>query len=121
MMRTFLRAAIHNATVTHAGAEWPVSLRIDPILLRAADLRPLEQVEIVSLGTGERFATFVEEAAEGSGEVRVHGGERHHVRAGDVVSILSWGALHDGQVLGHRAKLVKLDSANRVVALLEEP
>ncbi len=119
MMRSFLRAAIQNATVTHAGAQWPVSLRIDPILLRAAELRPLEQVEVVSIATGERFTTFVEEAAEGSGDVRLHVGERHHVRNGDVISILSWGLLHDGQILGHRAKVIELDSNNRVIALLE--
>lgn len=119
MMRSFLRAAIHNATVTRASAHWPVSLRIDPILIRAAELRAFEQVEVVSLGTGERFTTFIEEAGEGSGEVMVHGGEQHHVRTGDVISILSWGLLHDGQILTHRAKLIELDASNRIVALLE--
>jgi aspartate 1-decarboxylase len=115
MMREFLRAVIHNATVTHASPEPPVSLRIDPILLRAADLQPLEKVEVINVASGERYATFVEEGA--AGEVRVHGGEKHHVRAGDVISIVSWGFLHDGQTLGHQAKLITLDANNRVVAL----
>lgn len=119
MIRRFLRAAIQNASVTHVDPDWPVSLRIDPILLRAIDVLPLEEVEIVSLSTGERFTTFAAEGKEGSGEVRVHAGERHHVRAGDVVSILSWGQLHDGQTLAHRAKLVTVDGQNRIVALLE--
>jgi len=119
MMRTFLRAAIHNATVTHASAEWPVSIRIDPILLRAAELQPLEQVEVINIGSGERFATYVDAAEEGSGDVRVHGGELHHVRSGDVISIVSWGFLHDGQTLAHRAKLITVDRQNHIVALLE--
>lgn len=119
MMRSLLRSVIHNATVTAADAASPVSVRLDPILLRAAELLPLEQVDVVNVANGERFTTYVEPAPEGSGEVRVHGGETHHVRAGDIISILCWGYLHDGQTLGHKAKLVTLDGGNRVVALLE--
>jgi aspartate 1-decarboxylase len=62
--------------------------------------------------TGERFTTFAQPAAEGSGEVSVHG-----VRAGDVVSIFSWGLMHDGQTLAHTANVVELDAENRVVAI----
>ena len=39
MIRRFVRSVIHNATVTHADGPWPVSIRIDPVLLRSADLR----------------------------------------------------------------------------------
>ncbi len=112
MMRSLLRSIIQNATVTHADS---VSLRLDPLLLRAAELLPLEQVEVVNVATGERFTTFVESAAEGSGEVRVHG----HARVGDAISILCWGFLHDGQTLAHRAKVVTVDGKNKVVSLLE--
>jgi aspartate 1-decarboxylase len=119
MIRTFLRSAIHNATVTAAGAAWPVSLRLDPVLLRAADLLAGEQVEVVNVATGERIAAFVE--AGDAGEVRVHAGVKHPVRAGDVISILCYGTLHDGQTLGHRMKIVTVDAANTVVSLTEMP
>ena len=112
MMRALLRSIIGNATVTHADS---VSLRVDPLLLRAAELLPLEQVEVVNVATGARVTTFVEAGEEGSGEVRVHG----TARVGDVVSILCWGFLHDGQTLGHRAKVVTVDGQNRVIALVE--
>ena len=110
-MRALLRSVIRNATVTHAGS---ASLRIDPILMRAAELLPLERVEIVNVTTGAHFTTFVEAGQEGSGEVRVHGA----ARVGDVVSILSWGFLHEGQTLAHAAKVVTVDEKNRVVSLL---
>lgn len=119
MIRRFLRAAIHNAGVTAADREWPVSVRLDPILLRAADIQPLEEVEVVSLATGERFTAPAQAGEEGSGELRLHCGQRHPVRAGDVVSLLSWGWLHDGQTLSHRAKLITVDAQNRIVALVE--
>ena len=110
MMRRLVRAAIQNATVTRGEG---VTLRVDPVLLRAANILPLEEVEIVNHASGERFTTFVEPGAEGSGEVAVR------MRTGDVVSIVSWGMLHDGQTLAHKATIVTLDAHNQVIALAE--
>ena len=107
MMRRFVRAAIQNATVTHGGA---LTLRVDPFILRAANVLPLEEVELVNHATGERVTTFAEEA--GPGEVHAP-----RMRAGDVISILSWGLMHDGQTLNHTALIVTLDEANIVTAV----
>ena len=85
----------------------------------AAGLLPREEVELVVAGTGDRFTTYVEPGS--SGDVRVHSAVAHHVRVGDVISILSWGLLHDGQTLAHSAKLVTLDGDNQVVILIETP
>jgi aspartate 1-decarboxylase len=114
-MRSLLRSVIHNATVTAVDDAPPVSLRVDPYLMRAAELLPCEEVEVVNVATGERFRTWIEAAEEGSGEVRLHAGTRTPVRKGDRVSILAFGILHDGQTLDHRARVVVLDAANRVV------
>jgi aspartate 1-decarboxylase len=111
MMRRLVRAAIQNATVTRGEG---LTLRVDPLLLRAANILPLEEVEVVKHATGERFTTFVEAAAEGTGDVAIQ-----RVRAGDVISIVSWGLLHDGQTLAHRAQIVTLDAKNHPVALAE--
>jgi aspartate 1-decarboxylase len=109
MMRRLVRAAIRNATVTESQS---VTLRVDPLILTAANVLPLEEVEVVNHATGERVTTFAEAGA--SGEVSAP-----RMRAGDIVSILSWGVLHDGQTLNHTAKLVTLDASNRVVAVSE--
>lgn len=109
MIRRFLRSAIRHATVSHADRS---SLIVDPILLRAANVLPFEEVEIVHHATGERFTTFVEAGEEGGGEVRIH-----RVRVGDEISVLSWGLLHDGQTLNHWATIVTLDRQNRITAV----
>jgi aspartate 1-decarboxylase len=109
MMRRLVRAAIQNATVTRGDG---LTLRLDPVILRAANILPLEEVELVHHETGERFTTFAE--AGGEGEVIAP-----RVRAGDVISIVSWGVLHDGQTLAHWATIVTLDGDNRVVAVTE--
>jgi aspartate 1-decarboxylase len=109
MMRRLVRAAIQNATVTRGEGR---TLRIDPVILRAANILPLEEVELVNHATNERFLTFAE-----------LGGDREviapNVRAGDVISIVSWGVMHDGQTLNHTAKIVTLDAENVVVAIAE--
>jgi aspartate 1-decarboxylase len=110
MMRRLVRAAVQNATVTHGGA---LTLRVDPLILRAANILPLEEVEVVNHASGERVTTFAEEAA--AGEVHAP-----RMRAGDVVSIVSWGVLHDGQTLNHTAKIVTVDAKNQVIAI-DEP
>lgn len=109
MMRRLVRAAIQNATVTRAVG---LTLKIDPVLLRAANILPLEEVEIVHHATAERFFTFAEEGA--AGEVCVP-----RVRVGDVVSIVSWGVMHDGQTLAHTATLVTVSDDNRPLAVAQ--
>jgi aspartate 1-decarboxylase len=109
MMRRLLRAAIQNATVTRGDA---LTLRIDPVILRAANVLPLEEVEIVHHETGRQFTTFAEPGQ--AGEVAAP-----RMRAGDVISILSWGLMHDGQTVHHRALIVTLDPGNTVVAIGE--
>jgi aspartate 1-decarboxylase len=106
MIRTFLRSAIRNATVTGSSP----SLRLDPVLLRAAELQPFEAVEVVHAEV--RFRTYVE--AGEAGEVSIRG-----IRTGDTIEIVSWGLLHDGQTLTHRPKLVTLGEANRVTSIAE--
>lgn len=109
MMRRLLRAAIRNATVTTAEGQ---SLLVDPVILNAADLLPLEEVEIVHHATGVRHTAFVEVGEAGECAVP-------HARAGDVVSILAWGLMHDGQTLNHTARVVTLGADNIVIAAEE--
>lgn len=120
MIRRFVRAVIHNATVTDARPSWPASVRLDPVLLRSAGVQAFEELEVVNLATGGRWRTWAEAAAEGSGDVEVQAGSEHPVRRGDLISLVSWGLLHDGQTLSHRARVLTLDKANRVVSLTEE-
>jgi len=112
-MRSVLQAVIENATVTHAGDS--LALRIDAYLLRAAEMLPFERVQVINIGTREKFETWIEPAAEGSGEVHVHTG----ARTGDTIAIISFTQLHEGQTLAHKPKFVKLDARNGVVSVVE--
>ncbi len=107
MIRSLVRSVIHDARVTHIGS---VALQIDAYVLRAAEILPFEEVEIVNHTTGAHLRTWIEEAAEGSGEVRMHSG----ARPGDVITIVCYGMLHEGQTLDHQARVIRLDPHNRL-------
>ncbi len=112
-MRIILYSVIENATVTHAASS--LALRVDPFILRAAEMLPFEQVQVVNTSTGAHVQTWIEEGVEGSGEVHTASG----ARVGDVVSILAFAHLHEGQTLAHKSKSVTLDKSNRVVSVSE--
>ena len=110
-MRTVLQALIENATVTHTRDA--LGLRVDPYIFRAAEIMPYERVEIVN--GREHFQTWIEPGVEGSGEVHVHTG----ARKGDVISIVAFTHLHEGQTVAHKPKFVTLDVKNAVVSVTE--
>lgn len=118
-MRTLLHAVIHNAVVTSSATLWPVALRVDAYVLRAAEVLPFEQVEVVNVATGERFRTWVEPAEEGTGEIALHAGVRSPIRTGDTVSIFSFATFHEGQTLAHKPRVVTLGANNAVVSVTE--
>lgn len=110
MIRRFVRALIRNATVT--GAMDSAALRLDPVLMGAMEVRAFEEVEVVNVSTGARLMTWVEEGA--AGDVCIA-----HVRAGDMITIVSHGLLHDGQTLAHKAKIIVVNAQNQVMTLTE--
>jgi len=111
-MISLARAIIREVTVTHGDVR--DALRVDPVLLRAADIRPFEEVEIVNLATGARLRTWVEEAAEASGEVHAPA-----ARTGDRITIVAYTTLHEGQTLAHKVRVVTVNEKNAPIAVEE--
>ena len=119
MMRFFLRSKIHRATVTEANLDYEGSITIDSHLMNAAGLLPFEKVEVYNVTSGTRFETYVIEGAPGEGDICVNGAAAHLVSEGDKVIIACYAALHEGQILHHRPKLVFVDERNRIKMLKE--
>lgn len=120
MMRAFLRSKIEGAVVTEANVARQGSVVLDQQLMHAAELLSFEKVEVYNLSSGTRFETYVTKGQPGSGEVSFHGAAAHLTRRGDKIIIASYGYLHSGQILEHKAKLVSVDEQNHVTAVREE-
>lgn len=119
MLRTFLRAKIHRATVTAADLEYVGSVTIDGDLMEAADLDHLEQVEIYDITNGSRISTYALRGARGSGEVQINGAAAHHVRPGDLVIICAFAQLDRSEVADHVARIVLVSPHNRIAEVRE--
>ncbi len=114
MLRRFLRAKIHRARVTRSDPDYVGSIMIDTDLLAAADLLPLEQVDVYNITRGTRFTTYCIAGPAGSGEVGVNGAAAHLAAAGDLVIVAAYCDLEREDVPGHTARVVIVDDANRV-------
>ena len=115
MQRTLLRAKLHRVRVTQTEREYEGSVAIDGLLLRAADIREYERIEVYNVTNGERFATYAIRATEGSGTISVNGAAAHRAQTGDVVILCAYAVLEERELAGFQPLLVYVDDKNHVV------
>jgi aspartate 1-decarboxylase len=114
MLRPFLRAKLHRARVTRADLDYVGSITLDATLLEAADLLPLEQVEVYNIPRGTRFSTYCIPGKPGSGEVGINGAAAHLAHVGDLVIVCAYCLLDREEIPEHRARVVLVAEGNRV-------
>lgn len=110
MLIPMLLSKLHRATVTGADLHYEGSIAIDPALLHAAQLRPLQQVEIYDIHNGERFATYV--ISGQPGEVSLNGAAARRVQKGDLLIICAYGQVELSAADAHTARIVLLGEGN---------
>jgi aspartate 1-decarboxylase len=108
-----LNGKIHRARVTDADLNYVGSISLDPLLLKAADVQPFEQVTVLNLMNGARIETYAIEGTEG--QVCLNGAAARMAEVGDLVIILSYVDLEDSELTDHRPAIVFVDEENRVV------
>ncbi|MDW7967180.1 MAG: aspartate 1-decarboxylase [Thermoanaerobaculum sp.] len=118
MLRPFLRAKIHRARVTRADLHYVGSITVDAELLQAADLLPLEEVEVYNISRGTRFSTYCIPGLPGSGEIGVNGAAAHLAHVGDLVIVCAYALLDREEIPHHRARVVLVGDGNRVAQVL---
>jgi aspartate 1-decarboxylase len=89
MLRTFVNGKIHRLKVTGLEPAYNGSCRICADLLAAAGIEPFEKVEIYSMTSLARIATYVFPGAA-KGEFALNGGAALHFRIGDRVAVVTY-------------------------------
>jgi aspartate 1-decarboxylase len=120
MLRPFLRAKIHRARVTRCDVDYVGSITLDQDLLEAADLLPLEQVDVYNITTGDRFTTYCIAGERGSGEVGINGAAAHLAKVGDLVIVAAYCQVDREDLPHHRARVVLVGDGNRVAEVREQ-
>lgn len=118
MLIPMLLAKLHRATVTGADLHYEGSIAIDTDLIRAAQLRPLQQVEIYNINNGERFATYV--IAGAPGEVSLNGAAARRVQKGDLLIICAYGSVEANAADQHTARIVLLGENNSIASVFDQ-
>lgn len=121
MQRTLLAGKIHRATVTQADLHYVGSITIDRDLMHSADIVDGEQVHVVDITTGARLVTYAITGPAGSGVIGINGAAAHLISPGNLVIIMSFLTVDESERAAHRARVVHVDSTNRIVALGSDP
>lgn len=121
MLRKFMRAKIHRATVTQCDIDYVGSITVDADLLAVAGIRPNEAVWVLDLDNAARFETYVIRGEPGSGVIGINGAAARLTEVGHKVIILAYGLLTEDKLDDHTATVVIADQHNRVDQVLHYP
>ncbi len=111
MLRTQLKSKIHRARVTDGNIEYEGSITIPLDLMEAVDLWAGERVLVISIDTGARLETYVQQGERGSNAIVINGGAARLIHNGDRITIVGWGVSEERII----AKRVLCDENNEII------
>lgn len=114
MTLNMLKGKIHRATVTQAALEYVGSITIDEDLMKAADIREYEKVQIADVDNGSRFETYVIAGKAGSGVICLNGAAARCVSVSDKVIIMSYASMTPEEADEHKPQVVFVDDHNHI-------
>jgi aspartate 1-decarboxylase len=120
MQRTMLKSKLHRVYCTHSELNYEGSCAIDEALLKAADIREYQQIDIYNINNGERFTTYAIRAQRNSGIISINGAAAHKAKPGDLLIIASYAAYNELELEKFKPQLVYVDADNRIVAQRRE-
>jgi len=116
MQRTMLKSKLHRVNCTHSELNYEGSCAIDETLLKAADIREYQQIDIYNINNGERFTTYAIRARRDSGIISINGAAAHKAKPGDLLIIASYATYNELELEKFKPQLVYVDADNRIVA-----
>lgn len=119
MLRKVLIGKLHRATITGADLSYMGSVTLDPDLLDASGIVPLQEVEIWNINNGERLTTYALPGQRGSGEVVLNGAAARKAEKGDIVVIAGYGFVDPDKMDLVRAGVVMVGENNRIERRME--
>lgn len=114
MLQEFLFSKIHRATVTDANLNYVGSITIDETLLKAANMREWQKVDILDVDNGERFQTYIIKGEPDSGCICLNGAAARKVQPGDKVIIITYASLTPEEIRTHKPTVVIVDEKNKI-------
>lgn len=99
MLITVLKSKIAYATVTQRDLFYVGSITIDSEIMRKANIRANERVQVVNINNGERLETYVIPGKAGSSIFALNGPAARKCEIGDQIFILSYAMINVSEEL----------------------
>ena len=119
MTITMLHSKIHRATVTDANLNYVGSITIDVDILKAANMRIGQKIDIVNVNNGERFSTYIIAGEAGKKEFCLNGAAARKVHVGDKIIVIAYTELTPQEADEYKPKIVILDDDNNIAEEFE--
>ena len=116
---TMLYSKLHRATVTDANLNYVGSITIDVDLLKAANMRVGQKIDIVNVNNGERFSTYIIPGESGKKEICLNGAAARKVHKGDKIIIIAYATMTEKEADTYQPKIVILDDDNGIAQAFE--
>ncbi|MAQ04241.1 MAG: aspartate 1-decarboxylase [Euryarchaeota archaeon] len=116
-IRIVLRSKIHRATVTQADLDYVGSISIDEGLMEVAGIAEWEKIVLLDITNGSRLETYAIKAPRGTGEICINGAAAHLVNPGDLVILLTYQGIEEGEIENHEPRIVHVDEQNKIIDL----
>ncbi len=111
---TMLYSKIHRATVTDANLNYVGSITVDTELIKAANMRVGQKIDIVNVNNGERFSTYIIPGDAGKREICLNGAAARKVHKGDKIIIIAYATMTEKEADEYEPKIVILDDDNGI-------
>ncbi|MBX3709417.1 MAG: aspartate 1-decarboxylase [Gammaproteobacteria bacterium] len=99
MQITVLKSKIAYATITHKELFYVGSITVDEEIMRQANIRENEKVQVVNLNNGERLETYVIKGEVGSRVFALNGAAARKAEVGDKIFIISYAQIDASEQL----------------------
>ena len=108
------KSKIHRATLTGADLNYEGSIKIDGLLLDAANIFEYEALWIWNINNGERLMTYTLRGSEGSGVIELNGAAARLGHTGDLIIITSFVDLTPDKARHWKPTVVLVDDKNKI-------
>ena len=115
MLSFFLKAKLHNLTVTDAQLGYQGSLTLDEDFMDAVGIREFEKILVSNIANGERFETYVIKGRRGSKDCCLNGATAHKGKPGDHIIVFTFCMLDDDAAGTHKPRVAIFGEDNEIV------
>ena len=99
MLITVMKSKIAYATISQKDLFYVGSITIDEEIMRRANLRENEKVQVVNLNNGERLETYVIKGQAGSRIFGLNGPAARRAEIGDQIFIIAYAQINESEHL----------------------